>query len=404
MREIKYAELYVEEYDSNYLLLDFINENEFIFFRNNGDYHEQMKLNEYSPCMLLFKNVGRLHLRKGDILSLPMEALLSLKIKHQNSNFYNPQFSDATPYNLYMTFENKNDFGALFKGQAIKKTRFSSKKHIQSVLGTWQIGSPCALNQLSNTATIEVFDVGQGNTNAIYDDSNVTFFDFGASIFYSKYKLLDISNDIFNKFKHHNKSLIISHWDCDHYNLLTVLSDNLFRQFCCVFIPAQVITLTAKQIIKKIQTNCLWFRTFTPTKSHNKRVGLTPVISTPEYILYIGEQSRNSNLSGLALTFQKNNTTTIFSADHSNYQIWSVLYPSLCKQQNTRLNIIIPHHGGKSTRTKIPSITGIPCIAAISVGKNPYKHPNQHIIDNYINAGFDIQRTDWERKSIFIQT
>jgi len=42
-------------------------------------------------------------------------------------------------------------------------------------------------------------------------------------------------------------------------------------------------------------------------------------------------------------------------------------------------------------------------VAAISVGKNTYKHPQQGTIDKYEDLGFEIKRTDWERKNIVIK-
>ena len=67
------------------------------------------------------------------------------------------------------------------------------------------------------------------------------------------------------------------------------------------------------------------------------------------------------------------------------------------------LNIVVPHHGGYCGKAKIkipfPLKTGL---AVISVGKNSYKHPNQSCIDAYTTMGFEVERTDWERKNIKI--
>ena len=78
------AHLFVEKYTNDYLLIDFVEESEFIYFRNNGDYIETMTLREeYEPTMLLFSNVGKLPLKEGDLFTVPMKYLISLKNTYQ---------------------------------------------------------------------------------------------------------------------------------------------------------------------------------------------------------------------------------------------------------------------------------------------------------------------------------
>ncbi len=63
----------------------------------------------------------------------------------------------------------------------------------------------------------------------------------------------------------------------------------------------------------------------------------------------------------------------------------------------------MPHHGGKCGKIEISHLHANSGIAAISVGKNTYKHPNQATMDTYETLGFDVKRTDWERKNILIE-
>lgn len=69
-----------------------------------------------------------------------------------------------------------------------------------------------------------------------------------------------------------------------------------------------------------------------------------------------------------------------------------------------KLNIVVPHHGGHCGKAKIKTPSPLmPGISAVSVGKNSYKHPNQSAINEYINNGFKVLRTDWERENIKIE-
>lgn len=89
---------------------------------------------------------------------------------------------------------------------------------------------PCALSGLSENFNIIVWDVGQGNTNCISDEHNLTIFDFGSSIYYSKEKQKTIVNEHIDFINMHDRiSLVISHWDIDHYNLLCSVSDDFFE-------------------------------------------------------------------------------------------------------------------------------------------------------------------------------
>ncbi len=43
---------------------------------------------------------------------------------------------------------------------------------------------PCALNTICTNVC--VYNVGQGNCNRVYNDNNQTYFDYGASVLFSK--------------------------------------------------------------------------------------------------------------------------------------------------------------------------------------------------------------------------
>lgn len=404
----EYANLYVEKYDNGKLLLDFTVESEFLYFAYNGDYTENKRLEQCKPTMLYFCNVEHIHLAEGDIITVSMRQLINHKEYSEKAYSDNIQ-DNETPYNIFMSFANGSWLEELFNtGEAFKNNRLK-RQLIEFVEGPWQDGSPCTLNELSDEINVEVVDVGQGSTNLIQSNESLTIFDFGANIFASKSKLKSIADEITHKSdKAYKTSLVISHWDCDHYNLLTVLDNNWLRRLCCVFFPAEVISLTSKQMVKRLFSNCKYICTFkSPSMKVKGTVGMIPIISSSNYSLYIGyigEKSRSINKSGLALAIKSSNDITILGADHANKQIWEFIYPhTVSIPAYNRLNIVVPHHGGKCGKINVSHFSINPGIAAISVGKNTYKHPNQATIDKYEDLGFDVKRTDWERKNILIE-
>ena len=163
--------------------------------------------------------------------------------------------------------------------------------------------------------------------------------------------------------------------------------------------------MTSKQVVKRLLDSCDYICTFkSPSVKTKGSTGIVPIISGPNYALYIGEKSKSINKSGLALAIKSSKDITILGADHTNKQIWESIYPHIVGSSDyNRLNIVVPHHGGKCGKINISHSVLNPGIAAISVGKNTYKHPDQTTIDNYEYLKFDVKRTDWERKNILIE-
>ena len=258
---------------------------------------------------------------------------------------------------------------------------------------TWN-GAPCALEQLRSDYELRIWDVGQGSTNSISDQENLTLFDFGASIHYSKQRRKAILNKHASLFTGNKRiSLIISHWDCDHINLLCDVDDNLLKNLCCVFYPPGIISLTAKQIAARMEKYCRYRVEISPRRRRiRNKCGIQQVYRGNEYILYTGENSREPNQSGLFLALNSKNTAALLTADHSNYQVWSVAFND-AGIGNKCLHVLVPHHGGNCGKTAVRTVAS-PGNAVISVGSNPYGHPLPITLTAYRRAGYALLQTD----------
>ena len=188
--------------------------------------------------------------------------------------------------------------------------------------------------------------------------------------------------------------------------MLTVIDENILSNICCAFIPENVISLTAKQTVNKLKKCCKFVRAFSsPTPKDKRNIGIKPVIEEDRYVLYIGEKCKDKNKSGLLLAVKGREDITVMGADHTNRQIESCIKFLINSNYKYKvLNIVVPHHGGYSGKIKAKKFSQLtPGIAAVSVGKNSYKHPNQSTLDMYTNTGFKVLRTDWERRNIKIK-
>ena len=201
--------------------------------------------------------------------------------------------------------------------------------------------------------------------------------------------------------KHEIVSLIISHWDIDHYNLLCVAPDDFLQNLSCVFYPAEGIGLTMKQVAARIERNCSFREAIKSPLPKEHKSGIVWVHKGNRFILFTGEKSTSKNLSGLLLTVYNDKTTVFLTADHSNYQIWDQLCNEICFNPSL-LHVVVPHHGGNRGDFKIP-LGFFPGIAGVSVGSNIYGHPNSNTISLYRKKGFEVIQTDRSGQDIIIK-
>lgn len=403
--QIEKVHLYVEKYNRNEkeLWLDFIQEDEFFYFREMGDYTSSMHLSTplYNPSMLLVHNcfpMKRLH--EGMIITIHMSNLMKFRMQHTEISEEDGQQVSHRPALVFLEIDNGNLFAQMIDAESTLVSEHTPKEFMRSLRPSWD-GCPCALENLGDNFELRIWNVGQGNTNSISDKTNLTLFDFGASMYYSYSDLRKIIQDHKNIITGIDRiSLIISHWDCDHFNLLLASDDCFLKNICCVFYPPTVTTLTAKQVAARIEANCPYRVVIAPAKqviAH--KCGLQKVCSSSEYTLFTGENSQDKNLSGLLLVVHNDTCTAILAADHSNYQVWNIVYSHISKDKT--LHIVVPHHGGYCGRTAV-QVSTYPGVAAVSVGSNSYGHPRSKIIAEYRAAHYHVQRTDHTNQDIVI--
>lgn len=395
MNEIKKVHLYVESYNrqKQELLLDFVREDEFLYFRNRGDYLPSMHLTggDYQPTMLLvYKCAPKRTIWHGALLTLDMNLFMELRersisnISNQNVEYPATVFLEIQDGERLANLIDDSDYSSVSK--------FAPSEYSFLISPSWS-GAPCALKNMDDCFEISVWNVGQGSTNCISDGNNLTIFDFGASLYYS-YRQTKAIFDEHSTFinKHSTTSLIISHWDLDHYKMLCIVPDKFLQNLCCVFCPPQGIGMTLKQVIGRIEMNCDFINVIESKRQLARMCGITEEYSGNRYKLFVGEKNRNKNESGLLLSVFNETATAFLTADHSNYQIWNQMY-ALTKVGNRMIHIVVPHHGGDCGNAIIPR-RNAPGIAVISVGSNNYGHPKKKTISLYRDAGYTVMQTD----------
>ena len=403
-----YLHLYVEKFDEyeRFLLLDFVSDEEFRTFTKQLDYPTPDQQNTAS--MLRFEQIPfnkNYYPKEGSVYRIPICVFKNFRMNYS----YDYNNVDDSPVIRFTYTYNPEDTNQTERDQALKQLfheEASAKQFVYKVQGNWA-GPPCGAESLQQDIEVIVKQVGQGSWNIIRSlDKCKVVFDIGCSIYYSINECMTLLGTA--PFKDH-PSLIISHWDIDHYSLLTVTSDADLNQICCAFVPEECISRTSKVVAKRLESNCRYLCAIKSISSRkvNRRVSLNVIYNDARYILFSGEQAKNKNLSGLALIIYNGRSCIFLSADHSYQQVFedmeNALYsaPTAVIQkcavlgENYICHLVVPHHGGEAGKNDGKFSLGIPGKAIISTGKNSYGHPFNEVRKKICDMGFEWVRTDY---------
>ena len=255
---------------------------------------------------------------------------------------------------------------------------------------------PLVTQQIENPV-IYVADVGQANWNELRDgDFTALVFDCGSPLNCKK----NVTDMIWNKHQQQLKmmpsTLVISHWDIDHYQCLIDRDEQELKScFKSVFCPRAVSKTSLKVYVSLKQIFGDGFIEIPSFAQYFNRLTWPPMkfqARTHNVALYKGALGGGINHSGLAIFVEGKNKTAFFSGD---------LKIGQCNEVRMQENIskphvlIVPHHGGFCGKTSLRVYNPIDT-AIISVGRNnSYGHPSKDVI-NYLKgiSSNPIKRTD----------
>ncbi len=239
------------------------------------------------------------------------------------------------------------------------------------------------LSSIADDLRVGVYDVGQGNANAVCDDSNMPllYFDLGGGC------LRNASTYLKPKWKDfcwtRQPPVILSHWDYDHYfsgtflNHWTPLTNNPWKSQWIV--PDQRIGATAKRMLANIVNGG----------------GSVLVWSKPPWIVQKGPvvvnlptpKALNKNDSGIVLRLE-------IGMPHGAK--WPVLLPGDIDYQNISSTltqdleaIVATHHGSKHYSGQPPASNGSGEIAYSFGTGNSFGHPANVAVNEHAAQGWN---------------
>ena len=263
----------------------------------------------------------------------------------------------------------------------------------------------------SEKLAVAVYDVGQGNCNAIVDENEHPriYFDLGWSPNFHSKSRPQTQPDFFACTPHATPPVVLSHWDMDHW--CYAIKNSSFN-------PG---SLTTRHEWKQDALQRFWIAR-APLKTEHKLgpltlafyraladtqllPGLSAVLLWPDLVKRISfsagwleacrpdgtPDDRNNN--GIAMFARPNSKSpAVLLAGDADFPS----IPSISGRRKTPLaGLVAPHHGGRVSVEKVPKPKkGSIARLVMSVGdQNSYGHPKKEAIKAYNDKGWLSSRT-----------
>lgn len=374
--------IYIEKFDryEGFLLADFINRDDFVEFC--GIINQTVDENDYRTMLYIegLRFLSGIYPKEGCLYNFPMEFINEINWNKESNGEL--EGSDIIAFRAESNLNVPSFFSKTLKRQELTTAESS-----------WE-GGPCGGCGVLGDISIIVKNVGQGNWNEVYAENRCRIiYDLGASIHFSSLEVKQVVKST-NAFLD-SPSLIISHWDVDHYKAIFQIEDTLINQLCCVMCPSILPNLTSKRAFKILQENCGYINTISPSnlRKVKRKVSLEVLFKYKNLYLFRAEKSSDRNKSGLSIALWNKKGAAILAGDHHYSQIFLDIYNNI--PPGLELNIVTPHHGGEAG--KLDSFVGkISMVnkAVTSTGKNSYGHPKDENRKGLSKMGFKWLRTD----------
>ncbi|KYG57880.1 ComEC/Rec2 family competence protein [Planococcus maritimus] len=197
-----------------------------------------------------------------------------------------------------------------------------------------------------------VHDVGHGNWNQIKSDEYTVFFDIGADKYYGKEDIRALIQKSGLE-ETERFSIVISHWDVDHYHVLFKMEKSELRKIEKVIAPtppANIKGETPKTIARVIElledeNICIEFIPKSrklDNSTQKVEIHFSCVINS--YIsLYRTTGAKNKNLDSIVLYYEGNDKSIVLTGDNYYNKVYEFI---LAPRTINKLIMVVPHHGG----------------------------------------------------------
>ena len=269
---------------------------------------------------------------------------------------------------------------------------------------------------------LQVNNVGQGNWNEIQTRKKTRLvYDIGT--YKEKKSRDDYVDKLINSHRYTRKpSLIISHWDVDHYNVLLLMTPKEREQFSQLIVTSTLPSLTPFKLLQNMVMNT---KVKVSLVDNNPKVLTAPVnyinVINPQLKLFacpmkIGASKFYTNESGLLLDVDAKDKNILLTGDCTYDQASDAARQSFVTiSQEKDHYLVVPHHGGgNKPNYQLPNHCSLKAVA-LSVDeyirdkkgnlvRNRNGHPTMEVVCHFIKThSCKLLRTDYANEDIIIR-
>lgn len=274
----------------------------------------------------------------------------------------------------------------------------------------------------SDSLKLKVNKVGRGNWNEIVvDEKTEVVYDIGTFI-EKKSRDHYVDGLIRNhQYSYHEPTLIISHWDLDHYNVFLFMSNYEREQFSQMIVTSSLPSLTPFRLLQEVMKNT---KVKLSLVDNNSKMLTAPVnyidVNNPALKLFVCPMKKNAskfntNESGLLLDVDVEDKNILLTGDCTYAQASDALQQSYSQiSQDKDHYLVIPHHGGGhhpkyqlpaccKLKTAILSVDELKKDKTNMVVRHRYGHPTIEVVYHFIKEhNCKLLRTDYANEDIVI--
>lgn len=357
--------VFIEEINraENIVVFDFLDSNELEKFNNTLEIQGDI----FKASMVKITNYRQKSIRENTVYAIERDLLLSLRLNVES-------LEDSYLFGYSIRLPNETDL--LFK------TSVSVGEEDRYEIGAIVRGGATAnILDISLRGNIDVIvrNIGQGNWNEIRENDEVKIvYDAGAPMGATKTIVRKYIGNKVNEYSRRKPSLILSHWDKDHYHALIGMTDAELQSFSSFICPDIRPNITSRILYGRIEraigrNNIHTVSNIQKEKGTPAILGLISPIRR-NFMIFNSTYNKDRNQAGIVLAIQTNTSSIILSGDCHYSLLSNCILPLL---NHTHLHhLVVPHHGGNGGVYKYNLIPGTSSgQAVISVGTNRYGHP-----------------------------
>lgn len=230
---------------------------------------------------------------------------------------------------------------------------------------------------------LTVVDCGHGNWNEIETAADRVLYDVGAGRWFTASRVRALVGARAIAAETRSITIVISHWDVDHYHALLEFSDIELTKVRAVFVPSQVPdTETYRRVLNRLTQLNVNVVALPPAAatSGSKKITLERHSNHGAFTVFRATPGRSRNQTGIVLGIRGHKEVALLTGDHHYDKVLAAAIKIPSYGQRPCI-LVAPHHGGHAGDPQSAAWLGFfsSLTTPISCGSNFYGHPTSDV-------------------------